>query len=93
MKTKTPKYRIELSCIDFNLQRKIWASFAYSVKDSGAPNEANAKKYRDGMNDSILRGANTHLINVQSLYSNVRIINQFTGEQVCAYTAPMFEVI
>ena len=93
MKTHTPKYRIELTCVSFVNKCRESHKFAYNVKESGKPCELNAKKWRDGINKSILSGANVHLAKIHSLYSNVSIIEQKTGISVAQYNATMFETI
>ncbi len=93
MKTKTPKYRIELTCVDFRIRSKVTHRYAYNVAESGKPNPSNAKLWRDLMNKSTVNGCNSHLNGLQSMYSNAKIVLQSTGETIAEYSAPMFEVI
>jgi hypothetical protein len=94
MKTNQPKYRIELSCINFIAKKKEIHSYAYSVKEQGKPTSENAKLFRNGMNKSLSKGGtNEHLRNMQGDYSNAYIIEQKTGQQIAEYIAPMFETI
>lgn len=90
----TPKYRIELSFVDFKgRQRKIDA-FGWSCKRHGRPSEHNAKRFRDGMNESLEKGmSNEHLKHRQSAYGTARIIEQSTGDVIATYKPPMFEVV
>lgn len=89
-KIHTPKYRIELTCINFVKNCKETHSYGFiGLK----PTDQLAKKFRDEMNNSIRNGANTHLKTKQSEYSNAYIIEQKTGEIIAEYIAPMFEVI
>lgn len=91
-RTHTPKYRIELTFVDFIARKKSVASFAYMVDEHGPATEVGAKKYRDGMNDS-LKTHNAHLANGQSPYSNATIVRQSDGEVVAQYVAPAFEIV
>lgn len=91
-KTTTPKYRIELTYVDFITRKKAVASFAYMVGEQGPATEVGAKKYRDGMNAS-LKTHNAHLADGQSPYSNATIVRQSDGVVVAEYKAPMFEVV
>jgi len=92
-RTLTPKYRIELTYVDYLNKRISVQSFAYSVKEHGKPNTDNAKKFRDGMNESLnLGGTNEHLRIGQSDYSKATIIEQSTSNVVAEFNPPMFEV-
>jgi len=82
---KTPKYRIELSCVSFTNKRREVHSFAFD----GRPTLKRAIEYRDGMNASF-NTHNSHLRGCQSDYNNVQVINQKTGAVVVEYKAPMF---
>jgi len=88
-KTKTPKHRIEMSCVHFINKRREVHSFAFTGKVS----DQAAKRFRDSMNESIERGSNVHLKGTQSNYSNAFIIEQRTGDVVAQYVAPAFESI
>jgi len=56
-KTKTPKHRIEMSCVHFLNKRREVHSFAFTGKAS----DQAAKRFRDLMKESIERGSNEHL--------------------------------
>jgi len=88
-KTKTPKHRIEMSCVHFINKCREVHSFAFTGKAS----DQAAKRLRDLMNESIERGSNVHLKGTQSSYSSAFVIEQKTGEIVAQYIAPAFEVI
>ena len=91
--TKTPKFRIEMTCIHFLNKRKETHSIIYSVKENGTPSKTNAWKFRNELNNSMLRGVNTHLSKIHSLYSDASIVNQKTCETVAVYKSNSFEVI
>ena len=89
-KVVTPKYRIELTCINFIAKRRETHKTVYRGKVS----DAAAKKYRDEMNKSLRSGGtNEHLRKGKSDYSNAYIVNQKTGETVAQYIAPKFETV
>lgn len=91
MKTKQPKYRIEMTCVDFVKQSRAIHRYAF---EGMRPTEANAKKFRDQMNSSISEnGTNSHLVGKQSHYSNAQIVEQKTGKIVSAYISPKFELV
>lgn len=91
--TKTPKYRIELTCISFVNKRKEKHSFAWDYKQDGKPSADAVKNFVRKMNQSIINGHNQHLQKLQSLYSNAFIVDQKTGTNKAEYIAPMFETI
>jgi len=91
-KSRTPRYRIELK-----MGGKFNVSFIYDARERGTPTEESAKKYRDGMNNSMKEGGtNYHITERQGFYkpyTDAKIVNQNTQEVVAEYKAPMFEEI
>ncbi len=64
------------------------------IPGHGKPTSENLSKWRDKFNSSLSKGgANEHLGLLAWLQCKIEIYNQFTGEIVCTYNPPMFEVI
>jgi hypothetical protein len=94
-KTKTPRYRVELSYINFGTKRREVLTIEYKVSVHGKPTEENARKLRKAFNESLQPGgSNEHLRAGQSDYGTTVIKrNTRKGEEIARFTPPMFEEI
>ncbi len=63
-------------------------------REYGAPTSINLSKWRDKFNQSLQpNGANEHIGINGWIQCKIEIFNQFTGDIVCSYNPPLFEVI
>ena len=93
-RTITPKYRIELPCIDFGQRKRVIHSFAWDCKRDGKPSVKNGLRFMQGYNDSYKTGgSNEHLKNMFSDYLDFKIIEQKGNILIASYKAAMFTVI
>ena len=66
----------------------------FDVKQDGRPTTANLSTWRTGFNASLLTGgANEHLPASCGLHCNLELFNQRTGETVCTFISPLFELV
>ena len=91
-KTIIPTYRIEASYVRFTTRSREVQTFAW-LPIYGKPTEANAAKFRQMFNKSLIDGTNNHLFEVMSGLGTIKIIHQKTGQEVVNFVPPMFEVI
>ncbi|MFA5049293.1 MAG: hypothetical protein WC516_09780 [Patescibacteria group bacterium] len=87
-KSITPKYRIE---IDYN-DHRVW-----NCKEYGKPTEKNLIRYIELYIQSLkIGGCNEHIskmLGYMPIPNKAKIINQFTGDIVASWNAPMFMLI
>lgn len=64
------------------------------IPSYGKPTSENLSKWRDGMNESLLPGGTNSHIGINGwIQQQIEIYNQKTGQIVCTYQPPMFEII
>lgn len=86
----TPKYRVEFTMTLGRRDSQVW-----DCRHNGRPTEKNLRAWREAMNHSFEHGGvNEHISQMLGRverYFNCRVVNQFTGEVVVEFKAPMFE--
>ncbi len=104
-KSVTPKYRVEYRTnhgfkhsSNPPIQAMCWDVVSRTnVTGHGKPTVENLQIWRDKFNESFLpEGVNGHLSTSAGFIVRIhwcRIVNQFTREVMCEFTAPAFEVI
>jgi hypothetical protein len=93
-KTRTSKYRVEMRFVNFAARRPDTFVTGWDVTRHGRPTVENAKKYRDGYNQSMEPGGvNAHLRSGQSNFGRTTIIRQKDGEVMAEFVPPAFEVV
>lgn len=84
------KYKILMSCLDFEAKRKAWHTFGSNDIE---PTAAALKAFRDAENQRHIETNHAPNFHKHSLYGDAILINQETKEIVTTYIGHPFEEV
>ena len=98
-KSVTPKYRVETKEYHPNSTSPHWQKMVWEVKSRtnvvgyGSPNTENLFNFIIRYSESFKPGGVNQHIGFVPAITQAKIVNQFTGQIMASWTAPMFQVV